>query len=656
MTPRHLICLLPLLLGAPGVHADATIVNGGMEGQATDHSNGQGFLLAPPGWTPVNVNTGRGDRLSVEGSDRPGAGQCLRLKTFGSDAGVYQSIVPLTPDRSYLISAWVKRLSGTLNLECYPRAWGPAIMRGLDSQSEGWTKLTVGFTAKDAGVHLYLVAAPQAEFLIDDVEIHPAAVQVRVGEAQPYDFSGRWRYPVTLEAMPGAAAVPEVSLQPVSEVLPRESYGDKQRLALPAGRPATTVVTVPVNVGGRFVVEVTDPATGMPLGVSATHELLGNPWLIAYPCKDSLYASLQHRWPMRVSLVAGGGTPMRGLAAGATIRTTKGRTVRSFTAPAADRALTLSLDGSGLAAGDYRLKLAVRDAAGRHVYEAERPLRVLARQPHEVVVGPDGRTLVDGQSFFPIGLYWVLADPVGWQPGPQRKAEQLLELRRMGFNTLHTYAFEHNDAPDTDDNAVAYLDMAQELGFKVMMGLRRDWCQGDQLNREAIEQRVRRLRGHPALLCWTLWDEPDGNLANVPRVQAIYDLVNREDPYHPAMPVFMSAGGRAFRNAADINLFDYYPGGGAAATVPEVLARSAAALPDKPMWYVARAYQQGQNLPTEQEMMSYWRDALAADVKAIWWYSYGGDKAGWDSIRITPEHFANVKRVVRALADEVGEK
>jgi hypothetical protein len=71
---------------------------------------------------------------------------------------------------------------------------------------------------------------------------------------------------------------------------------------------------------------------------------------------------------------------------------------------------------------------------------------------------------------------------------------------------------------------------------------------------------------------------------------------------------------------------------------------------------VARAYQQGESLPTEQEMMDYWRDALAADVKAIFWYSYGGDATGWDSIRVTPEHFASVKRVIRALADRLGEK
>ena len=190
----------------------------------------------------------------------------------------------------------------------------------------------------------------------------------------------------------------------------------------------------------------------------------------------------------------------------------------------------------------------------------------------------------------------------------------------------------------------------------VMLGLRRDWCQGSEQNLPAIEQRLRRLKDHPALLCWTLWDEPDSSPANVPRVQALYDLVNRVDPYHPAMPVFMSAGGRPFRAAADINLFDCYPGAGNAGVLPGVLARSRAALPDKPIWYAAQAYQQGDKLPSEADMCLYWQHALAADAKAVFWYSYGGDGKAWDSIRITPEHHANVKRAVRALADKVGVK
>jgi hypothetical protein len=121
------------------------------------------------------------------------------VQTFGSDAGVYQTVAPLTKGSTYLVSAWVKRLSGTLNLEAYPLNWSPAVMRRLDDQSSGWTQLTVGLTAVDTGAHLYLVAAPEADFLIDDVQIRPAPVQVGTPELLPYDFTANWRCRVTVK-------------------------------------------------------------------------------------------------------------------------------------------------------------------------------------------------------------------------------------------------------------------------------------------------------------------------------------------------------------------------------------------------------------------------------------------------------------------------
>ncbi len=647
-------CLLlsALLALAVTAHAEGKLANGGMEGAPTDHSGGQGLLVTPPAWTPVNINTDRGDRLSVEPSDRPGGGQCLRVRTFGPDAGVYQTVAPLAKGRSYVVSAWVKRLSGTLGLEAYSYGWGPAIMRRFDGFTRAWTRLTVGLTTVDEGAHLYLVAAPEAEFLIDDVELRPATVQVTAPELLPYDLGSRWRYRVKVAPLAGATVPREVDVQAVSDVSPGRVYGRKQRLAL-AG-PAVAELSLPLRAEGTFCIDVTDPVTGELLSGSPVTPLAGNPWVVRFPHKDSLYASLGYRWPVRVELTEAARETVAGLKAVLTVTDGTGRARLKAEGSGTGGGLVARLDGRRLTPGAYRLNLSVRNPSGRQVHAVERPLRVLPPAASEVVVAPGGDTLVNGRRFFPIGVYWVLADPSGWKPGPQRKTEDLKELLASGFNTLHTYAFEHNDANDTDDNALAYLDMARELGFMVMMGLRRDWYQGAELNAAAIEQRVMRLRDHRALLCWTLWDEPDFSTGNVPRVQAVYDIVNRLDPYHPAMPVFMNTTTRrAFRNAADVNLFDCYPANGQGHILPGVLANARRAIPDKPVWYVARAYQQGTDLPTEAEMRQYWRDALAADVKAIFWYSYGGDARGWDSIRITPEHFAAVKRVVRELADAV---
>lgn len=648
------LALLAFLVAVSFAVADTGINNGPMDGTPADHSEGKGLLVTPPGWTPVNVNTDRGDRLSVEASDRPGGGSCLRIKTLGSDAGVYQTIAPLEPGKSYLVSAWVKRLSGTLAIEAYSHAWGPAITRLVDGSSTGWTRLAVGLTPVDGGAHLYLVAWPEADFLIDDVQIRPASVQVGLPQVLPYDFGSRWRYQVNVKPLPGDEAAPsEVLVQAVSDTIPGQTFGLPQRLSLKAAGPAVVEISVPVRVEGSFAVQVTDPATGDVLGSSPVSTLAGYPWVFRYPHKNALFSSLDYQWPLRLSVLNADPKRVAVLKTTASIVDGQGKTVRQIPGRWSKDAILIPLDGRKLPPADYRLQVTVRESGGRQLVQVNRPLRVLAPAKTEIVCDPAGDTLINGQRFFPIGLYWVLANPEGWKPGPGRKTQDLVELREAGFNTLHTYAFEHNDAPDTDDNALAYLDMAQELGFRVMLGLRRDWYQGPELNSAAIEQRVRRLREHPALLCWTLWDEPDSSVANVPRVQAVYDLVNALDPYHPAMPIFMSAGGRPFREATDINFFDCYPGAGNAGILPALMTRVRAAIPDKPLWYVAQAYQQGDKLPSLEDMRLYWQHALDAEAKAIFWYSYGGDAKGWDSIRITDAHYANVRQAVRELADKV---
>ena len=654
-TTLLLACAATFALGETAI-----VHNGTMDGPGNDHSDGKGQLVTPDGWTPVNIDAGRGDRLSVEPSDRPGAGQCLHVKTFSSDAGVYQSLTPLEPGRSYLVTAWVKRLSGALAVEAYPYAWGPAVMRRVDDSSKGWTRLSVGLTPIDGGAHLYLVASPQADFLIDDVQVTTAVVQVSTPEPRPYDFAGYWRYRVSVKRAGGDAAARDVTVQAVGDGSHRAEYTRAHRLTVPATGVATAELQLPLDEEGSFTIEVADAATGEPLGGSPVVPLPGSPWDIRYPYKDALFASTGYQWPVRIAVQHVNKALLAPLHATAVITDKAGKTLRTVEAKRDGEALTLALDGRGLDAGAYRLVVTVQDGAGRKLHKGERPLRVLAKAAHEVTIAPDGQTLVDGKPFFAIGLYWVFADPAGWKPGPARKVEQIKELREAGFNALHTYAFEHNNPDDTDENALAYLDMAQEYGFKVMMGIRRDWYQGEGLDLQAIATRVNKLKDHPALLCWTLWDEPNFDPATTPRVQAMYDAVNQTDPYHPAMPVFGGPSGRPFRECADADLFDCYPGKGNTGILPRTLQQAAEGLPEKPIWYVGQAFRSGTTddspLVTEEDMRLSWQYALQAGAKAIWWYSYGGDAKAWDSVRTTPEHWENVKRVVKELAVKVGGK
>ena len=633
---------------------DATVRNGAMEGEPTDHSGGKGLLVTPPGWLPVNTKPERGDRLSVERSDREGAGQCLHIKTFAGDAGVYQTLAPLAKGTTYLVSAWVKRLSGELGVVAYPHAWGPRLMGVADGVSNGWTRIDVGMTPVDGGAHLYLAASGKADFLIDDVQIRRAPVKVGDPVLLPYGLSDSWRYRAQIESQDGATR--DVRVQPVSGALEGGGLAAEQTVGVGPGSPAAVEFRVPyAPVSSQFSLRLSDPETGETLGGSALVEQLPTPWDVRYPYKRSLFASLGHRWPLRVLLRGVPRELTESLAATARVIDSSGRVVLTSASRFVGGALRMPIGGDELTPGEYRLSLVVKDRAGEVRHEGVRPLRVLPPAEHEVVCDPEGHVLVDGAPFFPIGMYWVFADAEDWKPGPGRKDDELRQMRDCGLNVLHSYAFEHSDATDTDENALAYLDTAHEFGLRVMMGIRRDWYQGDRVDLARIEQRVRALKGHPALLCWTLWDEPNFRTEfSRPRVKAMYDLIDRVDPYHPAMPVFGNPDGGAFRDCSDVFLFCAYPGPGAPGRVTALMNSAHKVAPELPIWYVARAYQWSPgHLPPEDEMRQYWRNALDGDARGIFWYSYGGSRTGWDSVRATSEHWEEFKRANRGLAGEV---
>jgi hypothetical protein len=634
--------------------AEAGVRNGSMEGEAVDHSGGKGLLVTLPAWTPVNAKPARGDRLSVEKSDRQGAGQCLRIKGHATDAGVYQTLAPLQKGTTYLVSAWIKRLSGTLEIAAYPKAWGPRLAGMVDADSEGWTQVNLGLTPSDGGIHLYLAASGRGEFLIDDVQIRQAPVKVRDPEPLPYDLSDSWRYRTRIESQDDRTR--EVRVQVVSGSSGQSVVTTVQAATVAPGAPASVEFRLPfAPVVSQYSLRLSDPASGELLGGSALIEQLRSPWQIRYPHKNALFASLGYAWMLDIRLRDATAELLGSLRGTAQISDPAGKIRYEQASRTVAGALQMPLSAKALVPGNYRLSVVVKDGAGKAVYQGHRPLRVLPAGPHEVVCDAAGRVRIDGVPHFPIGMYWVFANPADWKPGPARKDAALREMRECGVTVLHSYAFEHSDANNTDEQALAYLDMAQEFGFRVMMGMRRDWYQRERFDLARIERRVRRLKDHPALLCWTLWDEPNLAPNSHPRVKAMYDLIDRVDPYHPAMPVLGGVDGGVFRDCSDAFFFCAYPGPGASGKVTELMARALDAAPTLPTWYVGRAYQWSPGkLPGEEEMTSYWRRALDGGARAIFWYSYGGSATGWDSVRNTAEHWQAFRRANRSLADTVG--
>lgn len=140
-------------------------------------------------------------------------------------------------------------------------------------------------------------------------------------------------------------------------------------------------------------------------------------------------------------------------------------------------------------------------------------------------------------DIFPLGLYCV-EDPLDFP-----------EIAAAGFNLVQPWRFEggyDERYPATVEAALAYLDAAQEQGLRVFMSLPLYDEQSSYYSRfvdpdgrrrgfAAIRERVSRLRDHPALFGWYLFDEPDHPLAPVDPadLRRGYDEIKLADPAHP---------------------------------------------------------------------------------------------------------------------------
>lgn len=107
----------------------------------------------------------------------------------------------------------------------------------------------------------------------------------------------------------------------------------------------------------------------------------------------------------------------------------------------------------------------------------------------------------------------------------------------FGGNTIRTYGI--------NDTTEKILDLAQANGLSVNMGL---WVkrQTDGFNYDdeaAVQQQleemrtqVRRFKDHPAILVWSIGNEPDASYTNLKLWNAINDIaamIHEEDPDHP---------------------------------------------------------------------------------------------------------------------------
>jgi hypothetical protein len=246
------------------------------------------------------------------------------------------------------------------------------------------------------------------------------------------------------------------------------------------------------------------------------------------------------------------------------------------------------------------------------------------------------RLIVNGEPFFPLGFY-----------GGATGEEDLARIASAGYNTVLSYQY------GADKDPRGFLDRAQKHGVWVIYSLKDFWQDGRFPEEEyatgadyAREAYVSKLKDHPALLAWYINDEAKPKSAA--RVQAMYEMVKKEDPNHPAFNfplgkpecVFPAAGDIFGRGAYPVNApshkkFQIRP-------LEEVTGNMKTfkdVLPEKgyentPVWAVLQSFGYGLYWKKKGPWWLHMREpdfnqircitylALIEDVKGVIYYSY----------------------------------
>ena len=147
-------------------------------------------------------------------------------------------------------------------------------------------------------------------------------------------------------------------------------------------------------------------------------------------------------------------------------------------------------------------------------------------------------------SRFPLGLY-IVSTP-----------EDIEHVGTTDFDCIITYRF--TSCFDSDAEARSYLDTTAAAGKRTLIGLcTRAAARGDTA---ALLGRVRALAGHPALLGWYLYDEPENQRTDPAPLRRDYEAIHRADPTHPVVIGSWGLGPTyPYRDIFDLALVDQYP-------------------------------------------------------------------------------------------------
>lgn len=268
----------------------------------------------------------------------------------------------------------------------------------------------------------------------------------------------------------------------------------------------------------------------------------------------------------------------------------------------------------------------------------------------KVTLRDDGVTLIDGQPFFPIGIYGVMKREFNHFDFD----EALAGLKAAGFNFAHSYS-----SPRTDE----FLAAAEKYGFKL-------WC----VAHEVDERFVNIERNHPAIIAWYLGDDTSDNTTPS-------ELYDRDDAVKMVDPTRISVQADGVGAANRISKYEDYVLG-TDAFLPEIypvhkndaecaekcvaqvicdMKRTQADIANsggapRAVWPIIQYFQGWgwERFPTNQELRAMSFASLIYGANGITWYTYGGtvepEKKKFNyGVTTSPERWENISILVTQI-------
>lgn len=245
---------------------------------------------------------------------------------------------------------------------------------------------------------------------------------------------------------------------------------------------------------------------------------------------------------------------------------------------------------------------------------------------HHSTVDSQGRLVIDGQPFFPLGFYQVSYDA-----SDEVRIENMQTIAAAGFNLLH-------EPLDTDDRAL--LDTAAELGLLVIA----------EYNAPMFNV-IAAYREHPTIIAWNIADDVDDGRLSVADVDARRIQTRAIDPSRITYISGFSRQSTDFAASADVLGFQTYPIGNGGLTldyVGDILTDLRATLgPAHPLIANLQTFAwPGERAPTPQEVRNMTYQALVSGVDGIIYYTYLDD--AWNM-----RNYSDIWATLQELAAEL---